>query len=129
MSIDIEYAIKKDIRNNPIVREVDTQQKRELLRTACLVGLVVAGVLFSAWQHFEIVRAGYDMQKLEQARADEEKANRKLRLQVEALRAPQRIEQIAIDELQMAAPAPRDTLVIERAAPAAPDGAVVAAAR
>ena len=34
MSIDVEYAIKKDIRNNPVVREVDTRQKREFLRIA-----------------------------------------------------------------------------------------------
>ena len=32
MSIDLEYAIKKDIRNNPVVREIDLQQKREFRR-------------------------------------------------------------------------------------------------
>ena len=33
-SIDIEYAIKKDVRNNPIVREADTRQRQEFIRTA-----------------------------------------------------------------------------------------------
>ncbi len=118
MSIDIEYAIKKDVRNNPIVREVDARQKREFLRTACLVGVVVALVLFSAWQHFRMVRTGYDLQGLEQSRTAEESVNRKLRLEVETLRAPQRIEQLAMQDLHMTAPAQKDTLIIERAVPA-----------
>ena len=53
MSIDVEYAIKKDIRNNPVIREIDLEQKREFLRTAGLAALVVAMLLFSAWQQFE----------------------------------------------------------------------------
>ena len=36
MNIDLEYAIKKDIRNNPVVREIDTQQKREFRRMVWL---------------------------------------------------------------------------------------------
>ena len=43
MSIDVEYAIKKDIRNNPVIRELDTRQKREFRR------MVWLGVLF-VWQ-------------------------------------------------------------------------------
>ena len=64
MSIDLEYAIKKDIRNNPVVREVDVQQKREFLRTIWLAAVIVAMLLFSAWQHFEIVHTGYEVEKL-----------------------------------------------------------------
>jgi cell division protein FtsL len=129
MSIDVEYAIKKDIRNNPVVREIDAQQKRDFLRTACLAVLIVMMGLFAAWQHFKIVQNGYEVQKLEQARAAEDALNRKLRLEVETLRSPQRIERIALQDLHMVAPAPKDTLVIERAAPSAPDQAVVASAR
>jgi cell division protein FtsL len=129
MSIDVEYAIKKDIRNNPVVREIDGQQKREFFRVTCLAVLIVAMGLFAAWQHFRIVQNGYDLQKLEQARGAEEALNRKLRLEVETLRSPQRLERIAIRDLHMIAPADRDTLVIERATASSPDRAIVAAAR
>ena len=129
MSIDVEYAIKKDIRNNPIVREIDREQKREFLRTSCVAVLIVAMGLFAAWQHFKIVQNGYEVQRLERARSDEEVLNRKLRLEVEMLRSPKRIERIALGKLHMVLPTPNDTLVIERAAPSAPDGAIVAAAR
>ena len=40
MNIDVEYAIKKDVRNNPVVRGVDVQQRRELFRSL-LVGAAV----------------------------------------------------------------------------------------
>jgi len=126
MSVDIEYAIKKDIRNNPVVREVDADQKREFRRTVGLAALIVALLLFSAVQHLRIVKAGYTIQTLEQQRAVEESANRHLRLEVETLRTPQRIERIAIDELHMVAPSAKDTLIIERAKPVSPDKAVVA---
>jgi cell division protein FtsL len=129
MSIDVEYAIKKDIRNNPVVREVDRQQKREFLFTSCLVGLIMAMGIFAVWQHVQIVTTGYESQKLEQARSVEEILNRQLRLEVETLRAPQRIERIALHDLHMVAPQAKDTLVIERAQPASPDQNAVAAVR
>ena len=126
MSIDIEYAIKKDVRNNPVVRAVDLVQKREFLRLVYLAALMVALVLFSAWQHSEMILRSYDMQKLEQARAVEESWNRQLRLEVETLRRPQRIERIALDRLHMVSPSSKETLIIERATPATADRAVVA---
>lgn len=129
MSIDVEYAIKKDIRNNPVVREVDLQQKRDFLRTSTAAALIVSMGLFAAWQHFKIVQNGYEVQKLEQARAAEAALNRKLRLEVETLRSPQRIERIALEDLHMVSPTPKDTLVVERAVTSAPDTAVVATAR
>jgi cell division protein FtsL len=129
MSIDVEYAIKKDIRNNPVVREVDAQQRRDFLRTTCVAVLIVAMGLFAAWQHFKILQNGYEVQKVQQARAAEESINRKLRLEVERLRAPQRLERIALHDLHMVSPVAKDTLVIERATAAAPDQAVVATAR
>jgi cell division protein FtsL len=129
MSIDVEYAIKKDIRNNPVVREIDGQQKREFLRVTCLAMLVLAMGLFAAWQHFRIVQNGYEVQKLEQARAAEEALNRQLRLDVETLRSPQRIERIALHDLHMTPADAADTLVVERAITAAPDHAIMAQAR
>ena len=115
MSIDVEYAIKKDVRNNPIVREVDRTQRREFMRTLGIAGLVIAMLLFAAWQHFEIVDTSRQMEELRQDRAREADVNRHLRLELEFLRRPQEIERRAVRELQMRPAAPGDTLVIERA--------------
>lgn len=129
MSIDVEYAIKKDIRNNPVVREIDLEQKRDFLRTLGWVGLVVAMLLFSAWQHFEIVRNGYQIEQLERARTAESETNRKLRLEVATLQAPQAIEDYATRDLHMVAPTAKETLVIERVPASAPTKTVVAVVR
>ena len=46
-AMDFEYAIKKDVRNNPIVREVDEARQRALFRSTVVFGLLVVVVLFS----------------------------------------------------------------------------------
>jgi hypothetical protein len=127
MSIDLEYAIKKDIRNNPVLREIDTRERREIRRMIWLSLVVVGLVLFAAWQHFEIVRAGYATEDLRAQIAQEEVDNRKLRLSFELLRSPQALERRAVRELGMAAPLPGDTMIIERVPAAAPYGGGVVA--
>ena len=76
--------------------------------------MLVLVLLFSAWQHFELVRHGYEMERLQQERASEEEINRHLRLEIETLRSPRRIEEIAIKELQLVAPGRDQAIVIER---------------
>jgi cell division protein FtsL len=126
--MDFEYAIKMDVRNNPIVREVDEARQRQLWRSAAIGAVLVFVLLFSAWQHFELVRYGYAIAKMQQERAAEEEINRHLRLEIETLRSPERIEGIATGQLHLVAPARDQAIVIERVVPAAaPDKAIVAA--
>ena len=129
MSIDVEYAIKKDIRNNPVIREIDLDQKRDFIRTAGVAALVVAMLLFSAWQQFKIVQHGYDVEDLRELIAVEEAEQRQLRLELETLRRPQEIERRAVRELGLVPPAPDDVIVLERVRRSAPAGAIIAEAR
>jgi cell division protein FtsL len=114
MSGEFEYAIKKDVRNNPIVREVDRERHVEMWRSVAVGVFLVAVLLFSAWQHFELLRHGYRIEEMQQERAAEEEINRHLRLEVDTLRAPARIERLATGRLGMVAPAAGDATVIER---------------
>ena len=102
-----EYAIKKDVRNNPIVREVDQTKQRELWKWAGIAAFLVVVLLFSAWQHFELLRHGYEIEQLQRERASEEEIGRQLRLEIETLRAPQRIEALATERLHLTEPASR----------------------
>jgi cell division protein FtsL len=129
MNIDVEYAIKKDVRNNPVVRGVDVQQRRELFRSLLVGAAVVAMLLFSAWQHYLLIDHSYKVQQLLAERANEEKLNRRLRLEVESLRAPELVEKRAMRELGMVYPAPEQTLVIERVSSSTAPRAIVASAR
>ena len=100
---------------------------RELWRSTALGGLILTLLIYAAWQHFEVIRFGYRLEQLQQARAAEEQVSRHLKLQVQALQRPQRIEQIARKQLKMVQPGPNDAVVLERVRAAdPPDRSVVA---
>ena len=121
-----EYAIKKDVRNNPIVREVDESRVREMWRSAIAGVVLVVILLYSAWQHFELIRYGYRIEQVEHQRAEEQQANRHLRLSIQTLSRPDRIEHLAA-KLKLAPPSREDTIILERVVPSdAPAQSVVA---
>ena len=115
-----EYAIRKDVRNNPIVREVDEQRQKELWQSLGMGVLLVLVLLFTAWQHFELLRHGYRLEAMQRERAIEEDIKRHLQLEIETLRAPQRIEKLAIGQLGMVAPTAEEAIVLERVTEPAP---------
>jgi cell division protein FtsL len=124
-----EYAIKKDVRNNPIVREVDETKQRELWQTVGIAAFLVAVLLFSAWQHFELLRHGYQVEEIKKQRAAEEDTARRLRLEIETLRTPKRIESLATRQLHLVAPSRDEAIVIERVVPAEPPASSIVARR
>lgn len=129
MAESFEYAIRKDVRNNPIVREVDNARQRQHWRTVAVAGLFVVMLLFWAWQQFELLRHGYRLEEMQRARAAEEDTARHLRLEIETLKSPRRIEELAIERLHLVAPAHEDAIVIERVLPAEPPARSVVARR
>jgi cell division protein FtsL len=124
-----EYEIRKDFRNNQIVREVDERRLRDLWQSLAIGVALVIVLLFSAWQHFELLRHGYRLEQMQRERAAESDVNRHLRLEMETLRAPQRIEKLATERLGMVAPRDAEAVVLERVAPTTPPAKSVVAAR
>ena len=124
-----EYAIKKDVRNNPIVREIDRERTREMVRSVAIGVFLVAVLLFWAWQQFELRRNGYRLEQMQQERAAEAEVNRHLRLEAQTLQAPERIERLALGRLHMVAPRPEDASVIERVVETPPPPKSVVASR
>ena len=124
-----EYAIKKDVRNNPIVREVDETRQRELWTSVAIAGLLVLVFLFSAWQRTELLRHGYQIDQMQREKAAEEETGRQLRLEIDTLKSPKRIEALATEKLHLIAPAQSDAIVIERVVPADPPAKSIVARR
>ena len=124
-----EYAVKKDVRNNPIVREVDEARQRELWKSVGVAGFLVAVLLFSAWQHFELLRHGYQVEEMQRERAAEEEITRRLRLEIETLKSPKRVEALATEKLHLVAPSRDEAIVLERVVPADPPAKTVVARR
>ena len=101
MAESFEYAIRKDVRNNPIVREVDDAKQRDLWKTVAVAGLFVVILLFWAWPRFELLRRGYRLEEMQSQRQSEEETTRQLRLQIETLTSPKRIEALATEKLHL----------------------------
>ena len=124
-----EYAIKKDVRNNPIVREMDEARQRDLWKSVGIGVFLVLAFLFSAWQHFELLRHGYQIEAMQRDRAAEEEAGRRLRLEIETLKSPKRIEALATEQLHLVTPSHDEAIIIERIQPADPPATSVVARR
>jgi hypothetical protein len=94
--MDFEHAIKMDVRNNPIVRELDQARQRELWRWMLVGGALVGVILFSLWQRFSVMRVATQIESTERELGQARELQRRLRLDVERLSAPRRIEQLAL---------------------------------
>ena len=114
MSVETEYALRKDIRNNPLLREIDTRQRGELRHYALLVLLSVLLVLFSAWQRQRVLALTTEVESLRQQRTAALENSRKLLLNQESFNSPQLVERGA-RSLGLRPPSLGETLVIERA--------------
>ena len=126
-----EYAVRKDVRNNPIVREVDFERHRELWKSLAVAGFLALVALFSAWQHFELLQHGYALEQMQRQRAVEEEEARLLRLDIETKSALSRIETLAIEQLGLVEPSTNEVevIVVKRVMPAEPPDETVVARR
>jgi cell division protein FtsL len=129
MAEPFEYAVRKDVKNNPIVIEVDAERHAEMWKSVGLALLVVVSVMFWTWQHFELLRHGYRLEELQKERALEEDTGRHLQVQLDALKSPKRIEALARGRLKLVTPSREDAIVIERVMPAEPPAHSVVARR
>ena len=124
-----EYAIKKDVRNNPIVREMDESRQRELWKSVGVASLLVLVLLFSAWQHFELLRHGYQVEELQRERRRRKSSPASTVWKSRRCDRRKRIEALATQQLHLVAPADGDAIVIERVLAADPPARSVVARR
>ena len=111
---DVYYV--KRIDNSRLRREVDTEKRRECYSLLGLGILVFFLGLLFAWQHFQCVRYGYQIQELKSQGAEMEEWNRQLRVEEAALAEPQRIDAVAREKLGLAPPAPQQIVRVGAAA-------------
>jgi hypothetical protein len=112
--LDFEYAIRQDVKNNPIVREVDRARVAEMWRWAAVLAGLGAVLVFSAWQHFQVLRYGYLIEDMRKQRVLEEERRRHLLLDRAVLLRPQRLEKIATERLDLVVPGAGTTIVVDR---------------
>jgi cell division protein FtsL len=106
------FSVPKDIQNHP-VRNVDRARQREMWWSVVFVSLLVGALLLVAWEHSPWTQLGNAMTRLQKQRSASEADYRHLRLELETLRRPQRIEELAIRELHLVAPSQTEAVVLE----------------
>lgn len=88
--------------------------RRTGMGRAILVGVVVAGLLLYVGAKVKIYRLGYQIEDLKKEKAELERANRSLTIEASSLKAPARIEEIAVKRLGMVRPGKDNIVVVRR---------------
>jgi len=104
------FYFVKPINNSHVVREVDLERRRECFSLLGLGFLVFLFVLLFAWQHFQCVRYGYQVEQLKAQYTTLEEQNHQYRLEQAALVDPQRIDALARTRLGMVTLDPRQVI-------------------
>ncbi len=105
------YYLKK-IDNSRLRRQVDPEKRRECFS---LLGLSILVFLFGflyAWQHFQCVRYGYEIQQLRSKAKGLETWNHQLRLEHARLADPKRIEALARKDLGLEPTGPEQVIQV-----------------
>lgn len=105
MNGSVPFVWEKRIDNSRLVRQRDPAYVREgaALLGSALVCLVV--VLLCAWQHYEYIETGYQLEELRSRQTQVQEWNQTLRLEQAALLDPMRIDVMARNRLGLAVPA------------------------
>lgn len=111
-------AISKRIPVSTIAKEQEASSHPQginlnLIFTALAVALVlVAGSLFYVWWQHQIISLGYEISQKSQEEQILLKENKKLRLELAALKSPSRIESMALKELGFVNPQKEHLIIV-----------------
>lgn len=119
-----EFHTIKRIDNSRLVRNVEPARLRGFYRTAALGAMVAAFFMLYIYQHFHCIDLSFQLEDLKGKQTQVRALNSELRLEIEALRDPRRIDAIAQRQLGLTEPLPTQVQDYD-----AISGAEVAAAR
>lgn len=118
----LEYYTVKRIDNSRLVRNVEPVKLRNLYKTLLLGGIVALFCMLYVYQHFRCIDLSFQLEDLKSRQVQAQSLNSELKLEIETLRDPARIDVIAQKELGLKRP---DAAQVREYAAA--DGAEVAA--
>jgi cell division protein FtsL len=96
-----DWADGIETRNYGIKSEIDGGMLSELVRTIIPLAMIAGALLFYSWVRSQIVNTGYESQNLFTAEESLLRTQKRLILEEETLRNPERIDLIARNELGM----------------------------
>ena len=123
-AVATQFHTVKRIDNSRLVRNVEPVRLRSYYRTAGLGAIVAACLMMYIYQHFRCIDLSFQLEDLKAKQTQSMALNSELRLEIEGLRDPRRIDVIARRQLGLTQPMPTQVQEYD-----APSGAEVAAAR
>ena len=122
--ITTEFHTLKRIDNSRLVRPIEPARLRGLYKTAALGVVVAVFLMLYVYQHFSCIDLSFQLEDMKSKQTQLSSLNSELRLEIEGLRDPQRIDVIARRHLGLTEPLPTQVQEYD-----APSGAEVAAVR
>jgi cell division protein FtsL len=119
-----QFHTVKRIDNSRLVRNAEPMRLRGFYRTAGLGAIIAAFLMMYIYQHFQCIDLSFQLEDLKSKQTQSMALNSELRLEIEGLRDPRRIDVIARRQLGLTQPMPTQVQEYD-----APGGAEVAAAR
>jgi cell division protein FtsB len=119
-----EFHTVKRIDNSRLVRQAEPARMQGFYRTAGWGAVVAVFLMFYVYQHFRCIDLSFQLEDLKSRQTKISALNSELRLEIEGLRDPRRIDVIARRQLGLTEPLPTQVQEYEAVA-----GAEVAAVR
>jgi cell division protein FtsB len=119
-----EFHTLKRIDNSRLVRHAEPARMQGFYRTAGWGALIAVFLMFYVYQHFRCIDLSFQLEDLKVRQTKISALNLELRLEIEGLRDPRRIDVIARRQLGLTEPLPTQVQEYEW-----PAGAEVAAVR
>lgn len=95
----VEFYTVKRIDNSRLVRHVEPVKLRNLYKTVALGGILAVFCMFYVYQHFRCIDLSFQLEDLKGKQVQAQSLNSELKLEIETLRDPHRIDVIAQKEL------------------------------
>jgi cell division protein FtsL len=95
----VEFHTVKRIDNSRLQRRIEPVKLRSLYRTVVLGGLLAAFCMIYVYQHFRCIDLSFQLEDLKSKQVQAQSLNSELKLEIETLRDPARIDRIAQEQL------------------------------
>jgi len=102
----VEFHTVKRIDNSRLVRHVEPVKMRNLYKTAALGAFVAVFFMLYIYQHFRCIDLSFQLEDLRGKQQQALATNGALKLEIAALRDPQRIDLLARHDLGLTEPTP-----------------------
>lgn len=123
-----EFAVRRDVRNTTIVREVDRDRQYRLPRAALVGAFFVALCTLNVHQHDKVRQVGAKRERVLAEQTQEAHIRGHLQLEVDALSAPAALA-VRARALHMVAPGPESSVIVERVTSSPPPARSIVASR